>query len=99
MQKPDQDFYTASEARKVLGLTEATFFYRVNQGQIPKVVPPGKRQGLYPKRIIDALAQAQNLLFEQHEHMVFSRSILAEQEQEMQIGIKCFGPEYITPLP
>jgi len=95
----EKEFYTASEARKVLGLTEATFFLRVKQGQIPKVIPPGKRQGLYPKKTIDALAQAMRLLFEQQEHIVFSRSNLLEQEEEMQIGIKCFGPEYITPLP
>jgi predicted DNA-binding transcriptional regulator AlpA len=95
----EEDFYTASEARKVLGLTEATFFLRVKQGQIPKVIPPGKRQGGYPKKYIDTLAQAMHLLFEQHETMEFSRSRLIEQEEEMQIGIKCFGPEYITPLP
>jgi predicted DNA-binding transcriptional regulator AlpA len=95
----EEDFYTASEARKVLGLTEATFFLRVKQGQIPKIIPPGKRQGRYPKKYIDALAQAMHLLFEQQEHIVFSRSNLLEQEEEMQIGIKCFGPEYITPLP
>jgi len=95
----EEDFYTASEARKVLGLTEATFFLRVKQGQIPKVIPPGKRQGHYPKKYIDALAQAMHLLFEQHENLEFSRSRLVEQEEEMQIGIKCFGSEFITPLP
>jgi len=93
-----QEFYTAAEARKVLGLTEATFFYRVNQGQIPRVIPRGRRLGVYPKKIIDALAQAQEMLYSQHEHLVFSRSTLSEQEQEMHIGIKCFGPQYITPL-
>jgi hypothetical protein len=93
------EFYTASEARKVLGLTEATFFDRVKKGHIPKVVPPGKRQGLYPKKMIDALAQAMQILFESQEHMVFSRSTLLEQEQEMEIGIRCFGSEFITPLP
>lgn len=95
----EQEFYTASEARKVLGLTEPTFFARVARGEIPKVIPPGRRQGVYPKSIIDALAQAMQLLFEQHEHIVFSRSRLAEQEEEMRIGTKCFGAEYITPLP
>lgn len=95
----EQEFYTASEARKVLGLTEATFFLRVKQGQIPKVIPPGKRQGLYPKSVIDALAQAMHILFESQEHMVFSRSTLLEQEEEMNIGIRAFGSEYITPLP
>src|SRR5579885_79571 len=95
----EEDFYTASQARKVLGLSEATFFARVKAGQIPKKIPPGKRQGVYPKKIIDALAQAMQLLFEQHEHIMFSRSQMVEQEQEMRIGIKCFGAEYITPLP
>src|SRR5947207_6162181 len=95
----EQEFYTAAEARKVLGLTEATFFYRVNQGQIPRTIPRGRRLGVYSKKIIDALAEAQDLLYAQHEHIAFSRSVLAEQEQEMQIGIKNFGPEYITPLP
>lgn len=95
----DQEFYTAAEARKVLGLTEATFFWRVRQGQIPKVIPPGRRQAGYPKKAIDALAQAMHILFESQEHMVFSRSNLLEQEQEMNIGIACFGSEFITPLP
>ena len=54
----EQEFYTAAEARKVLGLTEATFFWRVRQGHIPKVIPPGRRQAGYPKKTIDALAQA-----------------------------------------
>src|SRR5258708_668807 len=98
MNKQD-DYYTAGEARKVLGLTEGTFFNWVNAGRIPKVVPPGKRQGGYPKKTIDALAQAMRLLFEQHNTMEFSRSGLVEQEEEMQIGIKCFGSEFITPLP
>lgn len=96
---PAEEYYTAAEARKVLGLNEFTFQYRVRTGQIPKVIPPGKRQGVYPKRIIDALAQAMQLLFEQQEHIVFSRSLLAEQEEEMNIGIRCFGSEFITPLP
>ena len=70
----EQEFYTAAEARKVLGLTEATFFWRVRQGHIPKVIPPGRRQAGYPKKTIDALAQAMQILFESQEHMVFSRS-------------------------
>lgn len=95
----EPEFYTAAQARKVLGLTEATFFWRVRQGHIPKVIPPGRRQAGYPKKTIDALAQAMQILFESQEHMVFSRSNLLEQEEEMQIGIRCFGSEYITPLP
>lgn len=91
--KPIQEFYTAAEAQKVLGLTEATFFHWVRAGKIPRAA-----RSKYAKNIIDALAQAIQLLFDD-EHIVFSRSTVGEQEEDMQIGIKCFGSEFITPLP
>src|SRR5713226_3145257 len=92
-------YYTASQATAKLGLSKAMFHRKVSQGLIPKVTPPGKKQSLYPKRDIDALARAMNLIFEQHERIVFSKSTPADQEEEMQIGIRCFGQEFITPLP
>jgi predicted DNA-binding transcriptional regulator AlpA len=92
-------YYTASEATAKLGLSKAMFHRKVSQGLIPKVTPPGKKQSLYPKRDIDALARAMNLIFEQHERIMFSKSTPADQEEEMQIGIRCFGREFITPLP
>jgi predicted DNA-binding transcriptional regulator AlpA len=99
MNEQEQEFYSAGEAMKALGLSKAMFFRRVNEGHIPKVVLPGRKQGIYPKKAIDALAQAMRLLFESQEHIIFSRSNVLEQEEEMRIGIACFGSEYITPLP
>ena len=93
------DFYTASEAMKKLGLSKTEFHKRVGEGRIPKITPPGKKQGVYPKRDIDALARVINEVFEQHDKIVFSKSTIADQEQEMQIGIRNFGAEFITPLP
>jgi len=95
----DQQYYTASEAQAMLGLSKAMFHRKVNQGLIPKYTPPGKKQSVYPKRDIDTLARAMNMLFEQRDHIVFSRSTPADQEEEMRIGIRCFGQEFITPLP
>ncbi len=92
-------YYTASQAQAMLGLSKAMFHRKVNQGLIPKVTPPGKKQSIYPKRDVDALARAMNLIFEQHERIVFSKSTLADQEEEMHIGIRCFGHEFITSLP
>ena len=89
-------YYTASEATAKLGISKAMFHRKVSQGLIPKVTPPGKKQSLYPKRDIDALARAMNLIFEQHERIMFSKSTPADQEEEMQIGIRCFGREFIT---
>lgn len=93
-----EDFYTASEAIDKLGMASAVFHRKVASGQIPKMTPPGHKKGVYPKRDIDALAQALGGVFEAPERFVFSRSTPGDQVEEMQIGIRCFGKEYITPL-
>lgn len=94
------EFYTAKEAIAILGLAPASFHRKVASGQIPKVTPRGRKQGVYPKRDIDALALALNMVFEAPPgRIVFSRSTPGDQLEEMQIGIRCFGSEYITPLP
>lgn len=94
-----EQYYTASEAQAKLGLSKAMFHRKVNQGFIPKITPPGKKQSLYPKRDIDALARAMNMIFEHHDRIVFSKSTPADQEEEMLIGVRCFGQEFITSLP
>lgn len=93
------EYYTAGQAMQKLGLTKSMFHRKVNTGQIPKVTPPGRKQGVYPKRDIDALALAMNMVFELQEKIVFSRSTPGDQVEEMDIGIRCFGSEFITPLP
>jgi predicted DNA-binding transcriptional regulator AlpA len=92
-------FYTAREAQTRLGLSKAMFFRKVNEGLIPKVVLPGMKQGVYPKRDIDALVLSMNMLFEQYDKIAFSKSTPADQVEEMNIGIRCFGSDFITPLP
>jgi hypothetical protein len=93
------DYYTAGEAMKKLSLSKTMFHRKVNAGQIPKITLPGYKQGVYPKRDIDALALAMNMVFELRERIVFSRSTPGDQVEEMDVGIRCFGSEYITPLP
>lgn len=94
----ERDYYTASEAQRQLGLSKASFHRWVKEGRIPKFTPPGRKQSVYPKKDIDTLVRSMNVLFEQNDRFVFSKSTLAEQEQEMIIGIHCFGQEFITPL-
>jgi hypothetical protein len=94
-----EHYYTAAEARKVLGLTEHSFQYWVKAGRITKEMLPGRKQGAYPKRDIDALALAMSQIFEQDTRLVFSRSTPGDQVEEMDIGIRAFGSEFITPLP
>ena len=94
-----EDFYIASEAMKKLGLARTVFYQKVNAGQIPKVTLPGSKQSLYPKRDIDTLALAIDWVFKSPERIIFSSSSPGDQLEELEIGVLCFGSEYITPLP
>ncbi|GLV53933.1 hypothetical protein KDH_07840 [Dictyobacter sp. S3.2.2.5] len=92
-------YYTASEAQQRLGLSKAMFFRKVKQGFIRKVVPPGMKQGVYPRRDIDGLALSMQMLFEQDQGITFGRSMIADQIEELEIGARAFGRNFITPLP
>lgn len=95
-----ETYYTAAQAREKLGLEERRFQYWVTKGDIPKVMLPGRKQGVYPKRDIDALALAMNWIFDlSGQKYEFTRSSPGDQVEEMDIGIRCFGSEFITPLP
>lgn len=100
MSSTENSYYTASEAIKKLGLGKTGFYERVNAGQIRKIQAPGRKQGVYSKSDIDALAEALDSVFANPPVRIeFSRSTYGQQKEEMEIGIRCFGQEYITPLP
>ena len=95
----NERYYTAQEAQQKLGLSRAVFFRMVSQGIIPKFVQPGMKQGIYPRRDIDALALSMGKDDAEPDKFFFTRSSPADQLEEMNIGIKCFGRNFITPLP
>lgn len=88
-------YYTAQEAQAKLGLSKSLFHKQVKQGLIPKVSLSGMKRGLYPRRDIDALALSMSAATGEY---LFSASTPADQVEERQIGIKCFGSDFITPL-
>ncbi len=96
----ESEYYTASQAQAKLGIGKSWFHRLVREGRIPSR-PRTKygKQRVYPKRDIDILASALRSVLEPEERSVFSRSTPSEQEEEMHIGIRAFGAEYITPLP
>jgi excisionase family DNA binding protein len=51
------NYYTAKEAIKKLGIPRSTFYDLVKANEIPKVTLPLRKQALYPKQKIDELAE------------------------------------------
>ncbi|HZU68126.1 MAG TPA: hypothetical protein VFA09_12685 [Ktedonobacteraceae bacterium] len=95
MNNQGSQYYTASEAQAKLGLSKAQFHQKVRQGLIPKVIMPGRKQGMYPRRDIDALALS---MTSQTEAYVFSRSTPADQVEEMAIDIRYWGRDFVISL-
>jgi hypothetical protein len=93
-----EKYYTSSEAQKRLGLSRAVFLRKVKQGFIRRIVLPGMKQGVYSKRDIDALAHSMQVAFEQIQDISFGPSTIADQLEEMKLGIRSFGRDFITPL-
>ncbi len=88
-------YYTAREAQDRLGLSRAKFHKMVRQGLIPRVVLPGMKQGVYPKRDVNALALSVSepaAIFE------FSPSSPADQAEEIAIAHKYSDPGAIFSL-
>ncbi len=87
--------YTASEAIQRLKLPKSTFYYLVEQGQIPRVTVPLRKQAYYSRAVIDELAaQRQAVVQEYHstpERLVFVRPTLADLEQLVEIDRAIWG--------
>lgn len=54
--KVGKDYYTAAQVKEKLGITQGTLYNYVRNGTLKPVVPPGKRQGVYPRSEVDQLA-------------------------------------------
>lgn len=78
-----------------LGLSKSQFHQKVRQGLIPKVILPGRKQGVYPRRDVDALALSMTSALEEY---IFSRSTPADLVEEMNIDSRYSGRNFVTPL-
>lgn len=54
--KPFKDYYTASEVKKKLGITDGMLYNYVRYGHLTRIRPPGRSQGVYKKEEVDKLA-------------------------------------------
>lgn len=51
------DFYTAARTKEILGITDGMLYNYVNNGTLERIIPPGKKQGVYRKNEVDQLAR------------------------------------------
>jgi hypothetical protein len=86
-------YYTAAEARKVLGLKDDEFQNWVKAGKVKRIEIPGRKQGVYSKHGIDLLAARIEaaVLAAREPEVRFAKAIVEEQWKEFELAVLNFG--------
>lgn len=92
LEKLDELYYTAIDARKKLGMTRDSFNHYVKMGIIPKTTILGKH-GHFAKRDIDLLAMniSAAMLAAQQPDITFKNATMEEQPKEFELAVLNFG--------
>jgi hypothetical protein len=51
-----KDYYTAAEVKDLLGITDGQLYNYVRYGHLERVIPPGRKQGVYKRAEVDKFA-------------------------------------------
>jgi len=91
--KLSEFYYTAAEARRVLGVDESTFQYWGKEGRITRVILPGRKQPVYSKKEINDLAHEieATVIMERAKGPEFRRATVDDLEEENQLAQLVFG--------
>lgn len=55
--KEGKEYYTAAQVKNMLGITDGMLYNYVDNGALERIVPPGKKQGVYRRDEVDQLAR------------------------------------------
>lgn len=91
--KAPRGFYTASEAMKILGLASSSFYDLVKAGKLTRVVPPGRKDGYYPKSQVDAIIKAKELFVLEYatDESIFEKAQEEDIKGITDLSIELFG--------
>ena len=79
-----QNYYTAREAIKKLGISRSTFYDLVKANEIPRVTVPLRRKVFYSKQRIDELAEERARLVGEEEQTLKSFVFALPQREDLE---------------
>ena len=91
-----QPYYSAKEAREILGMTHSALLNQVSAGNLQRIIPPGKRQGVYLREEVDRLrAEMDTFFLSRHalnvEPPIFAKATAEEMEEAVKLADTVFG--------
>ncbi len=98
-----EGYYTAQQAREILGMTYSALQNQVNIGNLHPVTPPGRRQKVYPKMEVDELkSEMEAWLISRQQTKIppakFVRATVEDMPQGVALSAAIFGGHNIIPL-
>lgn len=99
LDRVSEHYYTAAEARAVLGLNENTFQTWVKNKKINRTKLPGMGQGVYLKRDIDRKAHLIEaaMIFDVSKDLEFRNATLADIDAEINLAHLIYGKRVLRP--
>lgn len=95
---PADQYYTAAQARKALGMNESTFYYYVKIGEIQRHQPRPRANGYYLKRQVDKLATKLALFMRtQADEQIETRTARPEDTVGIAAVLDSLGWQHATP--
>jgi hypothetical protein len=55
--QPPKNYLTAGEVKKLLGITDGMLYNFIDNGALKRVIPPGRKQGVYHRSQVEQLAR------------------------------------------
>jgi hypothetical protein len=56
-QLQSKEFYSAAKTKEILGITDGMLYNYVDNGALERIIPPGKKQGVYRRSQVEQLAR------------------------------------------
>jgi hypothetical protein len=99
----DSTYYTAKEARELLGMTHSALLNQVVAGNLQRIIPPGRRQGVYLKEEVDQLKREMdswliNRRATKKEPARFVKATIDDMPDAVALADAVFGSHLTIPL-
>jgi predicted DNA-binding transcriptional regulator AlpA len=98
--QPNSKYYTASEVKQILGIGDSALYNYVNRGELQRIVPPHRKQGVYLRSEVDEMAREMQAFFVAKTTVssAFSKATKEDMPECVQLSAAIFGGLNIIPL-
>ena len=82
--KEGKQYYTAAQVKNILGITDGMLYNYIDNGALDRIIPPGKKQGVYKRDEVDQLARELHaFIITQNKNKKSTQFVRVTTEEEM----------------